>query len=305
MRRARFAGVVLGVVLFIGPGLAGVRLGAQQLRQAWVRVADLTGAPITGLSADAFAVVEDGVKCRTLKAEPIEWPIKLTVMVDNGGKSSDYLLNLRNGLRGLFREVPGDIETSLLALAPQPRWLVRPIKGGEQLYKGVNLITPDAGAGKFFDGLLEAADRAAKDKAGSFPVFVAVISTFGNSNPPPENQYQRLQKELIDRAVTVHYVLMSASSRSGSEVTGAFQTNIGNQVASMTGGRYENIITATRLDTLLPEIGKQIADSAARQQYQYRLTYEAPKGAKDPKTVGVEVAVRGAVVETSADGHLP
>jgi hypothetical protein len=182
---------------------------------------------------------------------------------------------------------------------------VRPIKGGEQLYKGINLITPDAGAGKFFDGLLEAADRAAKDKAGSFPVIVAIISTFGNSSPPLENEYQRLQKELIDRAATVHYVLLSVSSRSGSEVTGAFQTNIGNQVAAMTGGRYENIITPTRLDTLLPEIGKQIAASAARQQHQYRLTYEAPRGAGNPKTVGVEVAVRGAVVEPSADGHLP
>ena len=89
MRRARIAGVVLSVVLVVGPGLAGVSLRAQQPRQAWVRVADLTGAPITGLSADAFTIVEDGVKCRTLKAEPIEWPIKLTVMVDNGGKSSD------------------------------------------------------------------------------------------------------------------------------------------------------------------------------------------------------------------------
>jgi hypothetical protein len=301
MRGVRTAfGVVLVLMLCFG-----AVSGAQVVRQAWVRVADLTGEPITGLSADAFTVIEDGVKCRTLKAEPLEWPIKLTVMVDNGGKSSDYLLNLRNGLRELFREVPGDIEMSLLTLAPQPRWVVRPIKGTEQLFKGANLIAPDAGAGKFFDGLLEAADRAAKDKASSFPVFVVVVSSFGNSNPPPENEYQRMQKELVDRAATVHYVLLSVSSRSGAEVTGAFQTNIGNHVARLTGGRYENIITATRLDTLLPEIGRQIAESAAKQKYEYRLTYEAPKGSKEPKTIGVDVAVRGAVVETSADGHLP
>jgi hypothetical protein len=295
----------VALVLTIVPALAGVAPGAELSRQAWASVADLSGAPITGLAADAFTVIEDGVKCRTLKSEPIEWPIKLTVMVDNGGKSSDYLLNLRNGLRELIKELPGDVETSLVTLAPQPRWLVRPIRGAEQLYRGVNLIAPDPGAGKFFDGLLEAADRAAKDKIAHFPVFVAIISTFGNSNPPLENEYQRLQKELITRAATVHYVLLEVASRSGAEVTGAFQSNIGNQVAAMTGGRYENIVTATRLDTLLPEIGKQIADSAARQKYQYRLTYEAPKGAKEPKTIGVEVGVKGAVVETSADGHLP
>ena len=222
----RCARIAVGVGLIIASGLAGATTRAQQPRQAWVRVADLTGAPITGLSADAFTVIEDGVKCRTLEAEPIAWPMKLTVMVDNGGKSSDYLLNLRNGLRGLFQEVPPDIEASLITLAPQPRWLVRPIQGLDQLFKGVSLITPDPGAGKFFDGLLEAADRAAKDKAGYFPVFVVIISTFGNSNPPLEKEYQRLQKELIDRAATVHYVLLTLGSKSVTEVTGAFQTNI-------------------------------------------------------------------------------
>ena len=155
MRRARIASVVVGIVLVVAPGPAGVSLSAQQPRQAWVRVADLTGAPITGLPVDAFTVVEDGVKCRTLKAEPIEWPIKLTVMVDNGGKSSDYLLNLRNGLRGLLKEVPAGVETSLLTFAPQPRWVVRPTTDTEQLAKGIDLIAPDPGGGKFFDGLLE------------------------------------------------------------------------------------------------------------------------------------------------------
>ena len=73
----------------------------------------------------------------------------------------------------------------------------------------------------------------------------------------------------------------------------------------MTGGRYENINTATRLETLLPEIGKRIAQSAAKQRYEYRLTYEPPKGAKEPTTIGVEVELKGATIDASADGHLP
>jgi hypothetical protein len=300
MRRVRIG---LGVVLILG--LTGSVLDAQPSRQLWVSVADSNGAAITGLSADKFTVSEDGVKCRTLKAEPIEWPVKLTVLVDNGGKSSDYLINLRNGLLGLFKEVPNGVEASLLTFAPQPRWVVRPTKDGEQLAKGVSRIAPDPGGGKFFDGLLEAVDRAAKDDSKFFPVFVMAVSTFGNRDEPIASKYERLQKELVDRAATVHVVLLSVASENVGAVTGAFQTHIGNQVANLTGGRYENISAASRLDTLLPEIGKQIARSVAKQKYEYRLTYEAPKGAKEPKDILVDVAVSGATIDVSADGHLP
>lgn len=299
MRRMQIA---VSIVLVLGGAAVS---DAQAVRQIWVRVADSTGAPVTGIAADEFKVIEDGVICRTLKAEPIEWPTTLTVLVDNGGKSSDYLLNLRNGLRGLFQQLPGNIETSLLTLAPQVRWVVRPTKDAQLLDKGIGLITPDAGSGKFFDGLLEAADRAVKDKSNFFPVFVVAVSTLGTTNPPLESQYERLQKELIGRAATVHFVLLEAQSRSTAEVAGTFQVRIGNQVANMTGGRYENIIAATRLDTLLPEIGKRVAQSAAKQKYEYRLTYEAPKGATDPRTIGVDVAMAGVTIDVSADGHLP
>jgi len=285
---------------------AWLALDAQQTRQVFVRVADAAGAPMTGLSAGQFTVIEDGVRLRTLKAEPIEWPTRVTVLVDNGGKSSDYLLNLRNGVRGLVKELPAGVEMSLLTLAPQPRWIVRPTTDAEQLAKGTGLITPDAGSGKFFDGLREAADRAVKDKGGFFPVFVIVASTLGSTDPPLESRYLQLQKDLIARAATVHFVLLEVASQAATrEVTGTFQGRIGNQVTAMTGGRYENINTATRLETLLPEIGKRIGQSAAKQKYQYRLTYEAPKGAKEPTTIGVDVELAGATIDASADGHLP
>ena len=291
----------LGVVLLL-PAAAPAR--AQSTRQVWVHVADRTGAPIKGLSAEQFTVIEDGERYPAIRAERMERPTRLTVMIDNGGKSGDYLLNLRNGVRDLFAEVSGTVETSLLTLAPQPRWLVRPTMSPADLGKGIGLITPDAGSGKFFEGLREAADRAVKDKADFFPVFVVVASTFGNMSPPSDSRYAQLQKDLYARAITVHFVLLEVRSETQGEVTGMFQSRIGNQVAAMTGGRYDNINTVTRLDTLLPEIGKRVAASAAKQSYQYRLTYELKKG-KEPTTIGIDVQLAGAVIEASADGHLP
>jgi len=133
---------------------------------------------------------------------------------------------------------------------------------------------------------------------------VVVASTLGTVNPPSDPQYARLQKELYDRAVTVHFVLLELPTQSPTEVAGFFQSRVGHQVTAMTGGRYENIFAATRLDTLLPEIGAQIAKSAAKQSYQYRLTYE-PRSSKKPETIGVDVEIAGATIDASADGHLP
>jgi len=161
--RAALGGIVLLCAMSVP--------SAQSTRQVWVRVADRNGAAVKALSADQFTVIEDGVSFPTIKAEPMQWPTRLTVLVDNGLKSSEYLLNLRNGVRGLFSEVAGTVETSLLTLAPQPRWIVRPTTDRGQLEKGIGLITPDGGTGRFFEGLLEAVDRAAKDKVNFFPLW--------------------------------------------------------------------------------------------------------------------------------------
>lgn len=275
-----------------------------QTRQVWARVADATGAPIRGLSAGQFTVIEDGIRYPVIKAEPMEWPTRLTVMVDNGGQAREYLLELRSGVRDLFAEVAGTVETSLISLAPQPRWIVRPTLSPAELGKGVGLITPDAGSGKFFEGLREAADRAVKDKASFFPVFVVVASTLGNVDPPSESRYAQMQKDLYARAATVHFVLLEARGEMRGEVIGVYQSRIGHQVTAMTGGRFENINTASTLGTLLPDIGKQVEKSAGKQKYQYRLTYE-PRGGKLPNTIGVDVELAGAVIDASADGHLP
>jgi hypothetical protein len=296
--------IILPFTAFLVAGIVSV--GAQQSKQIFAAVLDVAGGPIMGLGADAFTVFEDGVASKTLKVEPIEWPIKLTVMVDNGGKSSDYLASLRRGLQLFFKAVPREIETSILTLAPQPRWVVRPTMDGQQLEKGITLITPDGGAAKFFDGLAEAADRAAKEKGNFFPVFVMVVSTLGGTEVPLDFQVQKLQKQLAARGATVHFVLLTVNSETRGTVTGAVQTNLGLAMTQFTGGRYEGINSASRLESLLGEIGEQITLSALRQAYQYRITYEAPKGAKEPKSLGVEVkSLPNVTVQASLDGHLP
>jgi hypothetical protein len=59
-------------------------------------------------------------------------------------------------------------------------------------------------------------------------------------------------------------------------------------VTQATGGRYENIAAATRLATLLPEFGKEVAASHAKTTNQFRLTVERPaEGKGDQVSAGI------------------
>src|SRR3974390_3150945 len=117
----RVAPTSVGLLVLAAGVLATVRIAAQPQRQVFVSVTDSRGVPLLDLSADAFTVFEDNLPGKTLKVEPVDWPMKLTVMVDNGVASSGYIATLRSGLKAFFNEIPDEVEMSLLTLAPQPR----------------------------------------------------------------------------------------------------------------------------------------------------------------------------------------
>ena len=50
-------------------------------------------------------------------------------------------------------------------------------------------------------------------------------------------------------------------------------------VTKFTGGKFENVNSATRIATLLPEFGKTVATAVERQSHQFRITADRPSGA--------------------------
>ena len=184
--------------------------------------------------------------------------------------------------------------------AGTPRPIVRPTTEKQKLIDGIALIAPDTGAGMFFDALSEAAGRIEKDKTPHFPIILMVGSDFGSVRAP-DRDFKKLQDTILARAVTVHIIMMSGT---GGASGGGAQTEIGLHVTKLSGGRYENINATTRFATLLPEWGKKIAESQARQSHQYRVTYERPANAKDQASIGAAIRHDGAAV-ISLDGHLP
>src|SRR5438067_1922042 len=89
----------------------------------------------------------------------------------------------------------------------------------------------------------------------------------------PDTFTKKLQANIFNHGITTH-VLLNTGSQGG--VAGGGQIDLGMNITKFSGGRYVSFNGATRLATLLPEIGKAVARSAALQKMQYRVTYERP-----------------------------
>src|SRR5215475_16212300 len=195
---------------------AGSPLRAQQAIQVYMSAVDGEGKPITDLKAEDVAVQTDGTECKTTKFEAIEWPVKLQLLVDNGPVHTDALRQLREALRLFIKELPTDMEVTLVSFSPAPRAIYKPGTDRVKLLAAVDLIIPDSGAPKFIDAMSEAADRVAKDKKDKnkekgnyFPVIMLVGSSGLEGSNPRDYQVTKLFKDIADSASTVHVVMQS------------------------------------------------------------------------------------------------
>jgi hypothetical protein len=283
---------------------------AQRQFQFFAHFADASGKPIAGVTEADISVKEDDAEGKVLKLEPIDWPIRVAILIDNGTGSADRLNHTREGVKGLIKALPPGIEASLQSTAPQPRYLVRPTTDKGALLSGVDLLSPDGSAGRFVEGLVEAVARFDKDKADEkkanfFPVVVIVGSLTAEGSSIRDRDLERLFQQLASRAMTAHIVMVGAVNQSGTvNVSNAIE--IGIRSSKLTGGRYESIAASTRLQTLLPEIGVQLAQAHERQSAQYRVTFERPAGKSGPQVGGIGLAgARPMSVKLTLDGHMP
>jgi len=300
------ASAALAGVLAMAPALH-----AQQAIQVFLSAVDPDGQPVTDLKEDDVNVLVDGSVCKTTRFEPIDWPVKLTLMVDNGPVHSDALRQLREALRLFIAELPTDMEVTLISTDPAPRFIYKAGTDRVKLLSSVDLLIPDSGAPRFIDALAEAADRINKDKTGKnkelgnyFPVLMMVGSAGVEGSNPRDYQITKLFKQVQDNAITVHVVMQQSSSRSTDVASGTNQVEVGLRLTKGTGGRYEGINSETRLSTLLPEYGKQIATSALRQSHQFRITCQ-PTGDGPPRQISANTNRANLSAALTLDGRIP
>ena len=296
--RLRFL-VVLGAILMT---MAVTR--AQQQFTIFASIVDVTGYPVETVQPGDLRVLENDAEATVVKVEPIDWPTKVQILVDNGtGLGGTNLIHLRNGLTGLIVAIPPGVEMTLVGTAPQPRFLARATTDHEAVMKGLGLLASDTGAGRFVESLNEATQRIERDKGNFFSIIVSMATNAGDRNVL-DRDVERIMQRLAQRPTTVHVVLFSGGTQTVGG--GANQTQVGLAVTKFTGGRYENINSATRIATLLPELGAQIADSHDRRSHQFRITAQRPAGASGPVgKISVGSRTSAKVSSLSFDGRIP
>jgi len=294
--------LLMGVAVALCVASGDVR--AQQQVQLYASVADVTGKPVATLEPADLKVLEGGVEAKVVKVEPVSWPVKVQLLVDNGiGLVGQNIQSLKDGIKGLIEALPENLEVTIVTTAPQPRFLVRPTMDKAMMIEGLSRLAPDGGAGRFVESMNEATQRIEKDKSDHFPVIISSATSSGDANVL-ERDVKRIFERIQKRPTTVHVILLNSTT--GSATGGANQTQVGLSVTQATRGRYESIAVPTRLATLLPEIGKQVAASHEKQSHQFKITVERPAG-KSGELGQLSAGARSGLVlqGLSTDGRLP
>jgi hypothetical protein len=281
----------------------------------YAAVADANGAPAKSMDVSDVRVLEDGLDAAVVKVERLDWPVKLQILVDNGiGLGSANIQPLKNGVEGLIGALalPEYLDVTVVSTAPQPRFLARGATRRADMMKALELLGPDTRAGQFVDSLREATERIERDDGDFFPVIVSVGTTSGDRRMR-ESDVEQIMTRLASRPTTVHVVLYTggpqganqAAVAQGSPFAGANQSRVGTAAAKYSGGTYENVNNATRLESLLPAIGEDVAAAVERYRRQFRITAVRPANATG--AVGkVNVRVASPLVTTglSFDGPV-
>ncbi|RPH53779.1 MAG: VWA domain-containing protein, partial [Acidobacteria bacterium] len=181
-------------VVAIGLCVMASGVHAQKQFQVYASLVDATGAPVAKLEPSDVRVTENGLEAKVVKIEPVDWPTKVQLLVDNGvGLGAANVNHLKNGIRGLIEALPKNVEVTIVSTAPQPRFLVRPTADREAMLKGLDVLAPDSGAGRFVEALNEATQRNERDKSNYFPVIVMAATTAGDRNVL-DSDVERLMK---------------------------------------------------------------------------------------------------------------
>lgn len=308
------------VPVLVGVVLAAVSVQAQRRYDLFMLAIDEEGYPVTDLKSSELQYKENGVDGTVVSVTPFRWPLRITVVVDNGPDSADRLVHLRSGLKKFFENLPRDIEVELIATAPNPRWLTNPRRTSDpvQIEKAVNLLTPDESYGRFTDSLVEYAQRldsefrglSAEERPPFVPVLVEIGSTGVDGSRVDVDPTSKAIDTMRRYGVQTHF-LMFSPNRSGSapDLNEGATVLIAKEVQRFTGGEYEALAGAasSNLNTRLPELADKLAVRHLKQTLQYRVTLERPAAATSqmPENISFSLNRPGTKYVLSLDGRYP
>jgi len=302
-----------------------VALRGQEQTAIFVFAVDRGGVPLLEIAPADLAIREDAGRASIVSVRRFGWPLKITVLVDNGPRTKESLVHFRTGLKRFFAGLPPNVPVSLIATAPNPRWLIREATDRVQIERAVNLITPDEGLARFSDALIEYAgrldeefSRVSKEQMPPYlPVLVSIATTHQDGSQVNRQSSLKMITSLRQHLVWTNMIMVSpvraSSSPGGLPVVDSDEgqnAEIAKAVQEVTGGRYVPVTgsgTSALMSTILPELAQSISARYIRQMTQHRVVLERAAGAQGPmRNVAVSLfGHQGAKIVISVDGSMP
>lgn len=270
-------------------------------KHVFVTVLDKDGLPIDGLTTEHFAIMESGRERRVVRAERLDVPMHVAVLVDTSASG---------GPNEVFKSAVTEFVTRLASLNT-----VAVYSTGDRAVSVVPFTRDVAQLRSGIDGMFNVAhtrsavvdgiDRALQDMAGreiARPVIISISSEAGEASGRSAGS---VIKRMIAQSVAFHAIsITAASSGSASRVnpmnpagvaassaalTSMMAAGEGDrernqlleQGTKLTGGGRQRITNQMALKGALHRIGNELAAS-------YRVTFERPGNAKvDNLQVGI------------------
>lgn len=310
-----------GIAFAVG----SIGLWAQEQSEIYLFAVDKNGAPLLQIDAADVSIKEDLGESNIRTVTRFGWPLKVTVLVDNGPRTTEALVHYRTGLKKFFDGLPPGVPVSLIATAPNPRWLIRESRDRIQIEKGVNLITPDDSLGRFSDALIEYAKRldeefrnvSSEQMPPYLPVLLSIATNHQDGSEVLRDTNLKMVLSLRKYRVWTNMIMVTPSrtpnepgSVTNIEIDEGQNAEIAKAVQEATNGRYTPITgtgTSALSSKLLPELAQQITARYIRQMTQHRIVMERPAGAKGPmKDFALTLRNHpGAKILVSTNGNLP
>lgn len=301
--RRRYLAAPLAVVLILfGSPWMRNQVASAQSQSLFISFTDPDGIPVTDLTAEDVVVELDGELAETLDLEPIDWPVRVTVFVDNGEGTRPMLDDMREGLELFVDVLPREVEIAIGTTGGRPQFWARHTTDRRELTDAIGVIAPARDSTTFLDALYEEAERMHEDEAGQyFPVIVMVATNGPDASVRARDRpFREMMERLLANRATVHTMMFTHPA-----VSGTPQMRWGIDIAEATGGGYRGLSSANGFRTLLPQLAEDIARKHRLMSNQYRLTYLPPEGVSERPSVRVLTTRTGINMTPTRDGKVP
>ncbi|HIE93233.1 MAG TPA: hypothetical protein EYQ83_10355 [Acidobacteria bacterium] len=301
-RLRRLAGALSAVTLvaFGSPWGASPNLQAQD-QVLFVSATDESGAPVTDLTDEELVVQWDGKDSEIRNFESIDWPVKVTVYVDNSNE--DVLDDIRAGLKALVQALPDGVEVGLASLSDEITWVTEHTADKATLGVAIDAIEEKDDDTYFLDAIIaEAGTIAADTRREYFPVVVMVTTDGDDTSDGEQAAFAAALGQLQTNGATLHTRLLLTEEGNGAQ---SMQALVGSAGGQQMQGSSETVPGSPGFTAALTTLGQDIARKHGLVSQQYRVAYRPPSDVSAQPAISVGSSREGLNVMPTLDGNVP